>query len=210
MRVYYVCSVIFAAGLAFGCAPDLQTQAATLVSMTPTHFEQTASISDGDLETMAVITTENGFKDAGALGPAPYDSFLRAFIDKKSGAVSYQVYVTDAYDGANWRFYDHANFKGVDDAVTSVPVISISQDVVQCDGDTGNCLYDEDVGIQISSALLQHIAGQYQPGAHNPWLFKIEGRIAGADFEDGIMPAEALGLTEAVSAYETAHHLQPS
>ncbi len=67
------------AGSLSGCASGPTVE--ELISLTPEHFRDTATVKDDVLETTAVISTENGYVERGFA-----DDFLRAFIDKKTGA----------------------------------------------------------------------------------------------------------------------------
>lgn len=73
--------------------------------LTPEDFVRTAFIKDDDLEPVATITTENGYRFKGGIGDTVRsDPFLRALIDKASGAVTYQLYVRMSYTGEDRRF----------------------------------------------------------------------------------------------------------
>lgn len=84
-----------------GCATvTRESQIQTALSLTKEHFKNTTTVKDDPLDTVATITTVNGFQEKrGLLGIVWDDNFLRAFIDKKSGKTSFQVYQVIYYQG---------------------------------------------------------------------------------------------------------------
>jgi hypothetical protein len=185
----------------------LNEQADILNSLTPEHFRDTALVVDDNLTIVATISMENGFQERSALGiPVSHGSFLRAFVNKQTGTVSYQVYTYLTYVAPEWRFYDTVNFRA-DGSVQSMPVKIIDREVLGC-GYVNGCEYEEHLGFAMEADLLRQLAADYRPDGHNPWLFKVTCRIQGDDWTDGIMPSEASGMLMAVSDYKTAHHLR--
>lgn len=87
-----------------GGAAELPGQARQLLAMTPQDFQKSASFKDDALEVAATITTEPGFQEKhGLLRLVWSDSFLRAFVNKKNGAVTYQLYQKIVYGGGGWK-----------------------------------------------------------------------------------------------------------
>jgi hypothetical protein len=199
------CCAVVGCVLALGSCASSQDDVKALVAMTPEHFRDTAAITDDELETTAVISMEPGFKQTIFVWDTGWEcnSFLRAFVDKRTLKVNYQLYVVVGYVGSQWRFYDTINYKTAA-GVESAPVTLITRDVPTCTSQ--GCLYKETVGFDMSEQMIRQIAASYTPSAGNPWLFKLKGKIIGADQEDGIMPAEAAGLLEAAAVYTGSRH----
>jgi len=155
---------------------------------------------DDDLETNAVITTANGFQDSTFAG----DQFYRAFIDKKTGAVAFQVYERITYGDAAWRFYETVNYR-TDDGLQSQSVTVINRSV-NCEGVsvTRVCIYTEDVAFEVPEELLRKHAAMYTPNGANSWLLRYKSK-AGTSVDDGFLPAETAGLLMAVDAYKANH-----
>lgn len=169
-----------------------------LLAMTPTDFQQKASIKDDSLETIAQISTEPGFKEKqGLLRIIWDDNFLRAFIDKETGTTYFQVYQYISYQG-DWRFYHTVNFETLA-GPKSAEVDVIKREVESCSGSDG-CILGEHLGFEVSGELLQSIASVYNPGSTSAWLFKFKSK-SGKEFKTGIVPAEVIGFLAAVDDY---------
>jgi hypothetical protein len=159
--------------------------------MTPADFARTVSSKNDSLETEAELDTYKGWLER------PSDVFLRAYVDKATGAVTYQLYATIAF-GQDWRFYDRVNYELPGGQVGSSEVHRVNSNV-SC-GSYG-CNFVEEVVFDVPEPLVRAIASTYQPGSNAAWHFKIKCRFADADYQNGIVPAEAAGLLSAVDAY---------
>jgi hypothetical protein len=128
-----------------------------ILSLTMEHFRDTATLKDDALDTTATITTEPGFiEHAGLLRVVWHDTFLRVFIDKRTGVKRFQVYEWMTYSGG-WRFYETANF-ATSAGPVSVPATLISKDV---DGCTNGYDYTEHVAFTVDEGLLRSLAAGY-------------------------------------------------
>jgi hypothetical protein len=185
----YLTLVLFVALV--GCVAEMREEQMSLaVSLTPEHFRDTATVRDDQLDVIATVTTINGFQAKnGLLKIVGDDNFLRAFIDKKTGKTSFQVYQV-IYYGGGWRFYNRANYSTLD-GPKSVSVTSISRDVVSCS--RYGCSYVEHIAFDIDEKSLRSIAARYQPGQRLAWQFKFLSK-SGQDYNDGILPAEVAGF----------------
>jgi hypothetical protein len=131
--------------------------------MTPGDFQRTATLKDDPLDTTAQISTQPGFEEKrGLLKFVWYDNFLRAFIDKKTGATQFQVYQYISH-GGSWRFYQSANYEAPN-GPESQPVTVINRSVDSCS--TYGCSYTEHIGFEVPEVLLRWVAARYtsQPG----------------------------------------------
>jgi hypothetical protein len=80
----------------------------------------------------------------------PYNRyFLRSWVNKTSGEVNHQLYVSDYYSGS-WAFWTQANSQDAQ----PLEFVSISRDVVDCGSSVG-CLYSEHLGVTIPDTTLK-------------------------------------------------------
>ena len=189
--------------MAKGNQPDRQTR--QLFAMTPSDFQRVVDLKDDSLEPIAVLTTMQGFqKKAGLLGVVYSDSFLRAFVNKDTGATTFQVFVYMSYD-AEWQFFQSVNFRtqsGLHSAVLTV----IGRDVLSCN--SIGCLHVEKVGFGLTENDVRWIANQYDPQTPNPWQFRLKAK-SGNDPTGNLMPAEFAGILAAVESYRQKHGIVP-
>ena len=169
-------------------------------ALTPESALAVVSAKDDDLEVSATFTTQAVFQEKqGLLGLVPFDVFLRAFVDKKSGVTRYQVYISSFYMGSEWAFWSLANYE-TPDGPKSVDLDILGRDVGSCSQYMG-CQHTEVVAFDIDEALLRAAAAMYKPGELQGWKFKIKGK-SGVERTDGLSAAEIAGLLMAVDAYK--------
>lgn len=159
----------------------------------PASIEPLMSVKGDDLDPVVTVTS-NGVTSIkrqpmlGLLGS--YDdknAFLRAFIDRKTGSVSAQIYHTIHYFGDGWNFYRTGTYVGQDG------VVQVDLDQIGSNVDCGRygCSYDEVIGLPIPFAVLEDGASKYD--AAQPLnglkfrLFAKSGRTV-----DGVIPANEL------------------
>lgn len=205
MRLSLGLATALAVALA-GCAGTRETQIQTALSLTKEHFKNTATIKDDSLDTTATITTVNGLQEKRGLFSIVWnDNFLRAFINKKTGLTTIQLYQVIYYQGSGWNFFQTVNYE-TPTGPESRPVTIISRNV-DCSGSRySDCTYTEHVGFDVDEKLLRAIAAGYRPGQHIAWKFKFNAK-SGKDYNDGILPAEVAGFLEAIDAYRASRGL---
>ncbi|MGA1797596.1 hypothetical protein VH567_02315 [Sphingomonas sp. 4RDLI-65] len=176
--------------------------------MTPAQFQARTMLHDDDLDTVATITTADGFtRRRPLLGIAPDDVFLRAFIDKRSGRTAYQVYATVRY-----RDYGWADWQAVNYATPTGPRSIATQRIARVRASCGRgfaCARSETVGFTIDAALLKMNAALYMSDQSTVWRFKLMAHN-GAERPLLLTTAEISGLLMAVDAYRTDRHLPKS
>jgi hypothetical protein len=190
-----------------GNAKKLVKDRENLAKLTPSEFQTTATIRDGDLDTVATIETAKGFVSKVSARPViKADNFLRAAIDKTTGLTVYVLYQSIEFVGlpSGFRDYSRVTYQSAA-GLKSAALTSISHDVEMCSGITGLCVYREDFTVALDEDALRWIA-TLPVGTF--WRFKFTGKSDGSDWEDQLTPAEAAGLQAAVSAYKTGHQLQ--
>lgn len=187
--------------------PEMPWLGRRLFSMTPEQFAQSATLKDDALETSAMITTRRGFlKNHGIAWLGRDDCFLRAFIDKKTGVATYQLYAHLAdrdTDRDQYRFVNYETPSGP----RAAELIRFGR-IKDCRFRTllGRCEYSEDVALPIDEALLTAFAARYEPGGTAAWYFRFKAQ-SGEEYTDGLAAAEIAGLLSAVAEYRRAHHL---
>ncbi|MES3152608.1 hypothetical protein [Sphingomonas faeni] len=179
-----------------------------LAAMTPAQFQVRTTLHDDALDTVATITTANGFVERKPLlGPAPDDVFLRAFIDKTTGRVSYQAYVRIRYRDYGWANWNTANY-----ATPAGPRAVATQRIARLKASCPRgfaCLRSETIGFKIAAPLLSANAKMYGRDGITSWPFKIMAQNGG-ERSFLLSTAEIAGLLMAVDAYRTDHHLPTS
>ncbi len=195
-----------AALLAVACQPrwTREQEVALLRGLTDAHFRDTTLIRDDNLDFVATFTTDAGFV-AKTAPPGYYfqDEFLRAFIDKRTGKRTFQLYFIARYPGPQ-RLYVTANYEtasGPKEAVVSVinrnKSCERSQGVTYCD-------YSEELVFPLDESIIRMIADRYGKGDPplQEWHYKFFAH-SGNTLEGVILPAEAKGLPlEAMEAHE--------
>lgn len=166
-------------------------------SLNPEYFQRTAIIMDDQLEPIATIETSKGFSSHGRFTDrVRSDNFFRAFIDKSSGAVRFQLYEDVRYN-YSWRNFASASVL-LGGRPVSLQLTTIAHNVEACF--SGVCSYRESVGIGLDEAAMREIASTNPAGGFRLWPFRLKAQ-SGMDFEDAVIPAEAAGLLAAVEAF---------
>lgn len=194
--------------LASGPAPAASRQSSVerrLAAMTPAQFQARTTLHDDDLDTVATITTANGFVERRPLlGPTLDDVFLRAFIDKTTGRTAYQAYVILRYRGYGWANWDTANY-----ATPAGPRAVATQRIARVKASCPRgfaCLRSETVGFAIAAPVLKASARLSVGDGTTSWPFKITAQN-GAERAFLLSTAEITGLSMAVDAYRADRHL---
>ena len=176
--------------------------------MTPAAFQARTTLSDDALDRVATLTTTDGFVEHQSFGGrAPDDVFLRAFIDKRTGRVSYQVYVSIRYRGYSWAQWDSATYEAPEGPLAA-RVERIARLRTVCRRGWV-CPRSETIGFGVAASVLRQQADRYAPGVVTPWQFKVTGKDGSARILM-LSTAEIAGMLMAVDAYRAGHHLPQS
>ncbi|HUN45751.1 MAG TPA: hypothetical protein VMU85_04495 [Stellaceae bacterium] len=187
------------------CHPQMspQEKLAAWRGLTDAHFRETATIQDDNLDLVASFTTEKGLPGAKHPEDGYYyqHEFLRAFIDKRTGKIQYQLYFTMTYPGPERR-YETATYeapKGTQQGL--VTIINRSKSCERSQGVT-YCDYREDLGIALDESVVRWVAERYGEGdpVKQGWHYRITAHD-GSDFTGLIHPAEPKGLLEAMVSH---------
>ncbi len=151
------------------------------------------SVTDDDLETeikidtqrtRALWTKDNEISDI---------SFVRAWINKTSGNRRFQIYSHVDYDNPDWRFYSTVNFQ-----TPSGPQSAILTKIEAKPYHWGKDLRrSEDVGFEISEALLRELSAKYIDGSDATLKFRLFAK-AGDNKDFAIPVFEIAGLLSKV------------
>lgn len=113
-------------------------------------------------------------------------SFLRAFIDRRSGEVTAQIYHV-AKHGGDWNFYRTATYS-LPDGLKQVETLAAGSDV-KCQ--SWGCSFQEDVIIPIPFAALADKAAHFNPASpFNGIAYRLFGQT-GVTI-DGVVPENEL------------------
>lgn len=203
----YLVSVAVLSLLLHGCAGDnreqLEQKAREYFSLAPTYFENTVSIKDDELDTIATFSTEPSFRvTQGLLGQVPEDNFIRGFLDKRTRAKTFQVYTYLTYRDREWRFYRTANYEAPG-GPRSVRVTKIFSDVDCSNSRYTGCRYQEHVGFVVEESVLRQVASfaDQAQGKIMGWRYKLKPKL-GEDLQTGLSAAEVKGLLDAMDKYD--------
>jgi hypothetical protein len=171
-------------------------------SLASAHFEKSVVIEDDDLEQVATLHTQAGFKFKGGFtDTVRADSFLRAMVSKTTGRVIWQVYAILTYTG-NSRRFGSANFQTAVGLATAR--LTVNDYRVECPG--GICIHTDHLAFEVPEAVLRSIAERADQRPVQPWRFRFKSQ-AWFDWTDDIAPAEAAGLLAAVDRYRRERKL---
>lgn len=179
-------------------APDRR-----LVAMTPETFRAAARTVDDPLEFDAVISTERAYRRGkAARGTVGSDAWLRAVVDRQTGAARFEVWQEISYYGPRrtFRTAHYATAGGVER--TPLALARHNADMCPNIEVMGDCVLGKTAVFTVSEAQLRHVASRYQANGTEPWRFKLKDD-GGLDVVNMIMPAEAAGLLLAVDDYRT-------
>jgi hypothetical protein len=157
---------------------------------TPEIIAAQARITNDPFSKFIEIDTSSFYRERGGLlQVVTTDEFLRAFVDKKTGETSLQIYFSSRYLG-DWIFYDRLAFIE-DDGPQSVQAVSVAQETIGCSA--YSCEHLEDVSAEIPVSVLRAAT----LGAEPRWAFKVIGS-GGQGVERGFFKTEIAGFLQAV------------
>lgn len=129
-------------------------------------------LQDDELEVTARITTSK------IVGPkSGITSQVRAFVNKRTGSLQYQLLVRVSYEDSGFRTYQLAT-AGTEAGPIELNLYSVAKDV-ECSGkSTGSrqCQYLEVVGIDVSNQLFDDLVKMSQDGAETDFRLRIRSK----------------------------------
>lgn len=172
-----------------------------LTVMTPEQFRTAALTRDDPLEFETTISTERGYRRGkAAKGTIDSDTYLRAVIDRQSGATRYEVWQEIRYFGPR-RSYHAVHLAG-EDGLARMPLTIARHGGDLCPNaeTNGECVLTKTIAFSVDEPLLRDLAARYRSDGNEDWQFKLKD-LGGLDVVGAIVPAEAAGLLLAVDAY---------
>lgn len=183
---------------------DQKKRTEKLAKLDADHFARTAKVTDDGFETVAHITSENGFNEKGSFSArVRSDNFVRALFAKPTGMMRWQIYQSVTYSG-DWRRFTSANMK-IGDRLITRKLEVIARDVITCD--YGLCLYQEIVAIPLEGTEVEALTASTGtvPGAVLSFRLKAQ---SGIDWDDDIPLAELAGVARVVADYRQKAGIQ--
>lgn len=171
-----------------------------LATIAPEQFQARTQVIDDHLEAETLISTEKAFRTRrGIFDTGWSDNHLRAVIDKRTGAVRFEVRQTLKYAGS-FRGYDQVNYQ-TSAWPLSAAVTKLRDNRVGCSQIEAAEICAEDVTFPVDEKHLRDVAARYDPAAPGQWAFKFK---AGDAFEHrtGIVHAEVVALLRVVDDYK--------
>lgn len=166
------------------------------LSVAESQFKVT--LKDDSLEPKASFDTSMVQRTRAISPGLEGDSYVRAWLDKKTGETSFQIYsVVNYYQ--NWRFYVLANYE-TPTGPAQVELTKIAAEVLSC---RYGCEFAEAVGFPIDEKTVQSLASQPEG---TTWRYRLKSK-AGIDADMTMEAAEFAGILGAINQYRTEHNL---
>ena len=168
-------------------------------TLTAAEAQGRTAVLDDALEFETTVSTQGVYRSGKGVLKNPWnDNHLKAVIDKRTGAVRYEIHQAIQYHGL-FRDFRRVNFVGANGALESAELIRRGDNRDACFGpDTLGCFGREDVAFVVDEATLRRIAADSAAG--DAWAFKFKAD-KGEDLRDSIPRAEIAGLLNAVDAH---------
>lgn len=174
-----------------------EAQVRALLARPPADLAPLIKISGDDMDTRITVSTHGVTAPVsrGLIASRSIEnSFLRAYIDKKTGTVSAHIYHIASYGGRGWHFYRRATVE-TPDGVKEVEAMRIASDV-SCY--RGGCTHYEDIGIPVDFAVFEAAAASYSP--YNP-IAGLRYRLfgdSGDRIDEGVPVNEIVAFVDAI------------
>jgi hypothetical protein len=176
----------------------IEKRNAVLATLTPSNIADGVKLEDDGMEAFAKMSALNAFAvNAGWADRVEADNLFRAFIDRKTGKVTYQLYQTITYTD-EFRIYDAANVLMPSGLVTK-DLRKLGSEIIYC-GAGLTCRREETIAIDLDDDEMQAIAdvAKIDPMATVRIRFKSHTSM---DWNDDLLSVEAQGLLLAVDRW---------
>jgi hypothetical protein len=132
---------------------QIEKRNAVLATLTPSNIADGVKLEDDGMEAFAKMSTLNTFAfKAGWADRVEADNFFRAFIDRKTGKATYQLYQTIIYTD-EYRIYDAANVLMPSGLVTK-DLRKLGSEIIYC-GAGLTCRREETIAIDLDDDEMQ-------------------------------------------------------
>lgn len=189
--------ILIASAASAAAAEKLADQILRLASRPPATLEPLVRVVSDRMEPTINITSEGvtAIVNKGWLASSTDEnSFLRAFVSKKDGAVDAQIYHISHYGERGWRFYTSATYEAPGGKLEQTDLVKIGNDV-NCF--RSGCLHTEVVGIPIPFDVLERAAAAFDHA--NPMVglhYRLFARSGNR--EDQVLPGNEISAFVAV------------
>jgi hypothetical protein len=188
------------------CVSKHQAIKKEMVHLDIQHFKDTTTVANVLSGAAVEFSTLNGYRPEKFIGVGWLDSFLKGYVNKKTGKRYYQVYQFFSYQGRGWRLYNRVDYQ-TPEGKTSKPLTRYHRELLNCTSSRG-CTYEEHVVFDIEERLLRKIAElapshQEKVGTKEKipvFLYQLSSN-SGPKRKYWLLPAEAAGLLERMDEY---------
>ncbi len=164
------------------------------IAATPAQVAAMVTVKNDPLDHAIQVSSEPFFVvKSGLLRMTSGDKFMRAFVDKRTGATEYQFYLWTNYSG-DWQFFDRLNYESSSGPV-SAEVHKVASKVLGCT--RYGCTLQEHIAADIPESVLRQVAMGASPGADVTWKVRVYGRST-EGVTTGILKTEVAGFLMAV------------
>lgn len=172
-----------------------------LASHSPADFARQVSIADDPQAPAVVLSTHAGYTRSRAIeGARADDVHMRALVDRRTGAVSWQVWHDLVYvSGRKDVTAIHYKAGGEPRQAQPLPARHWQDGCPPVDG-MGFCNQASRIGFELPEAVVRDIAAAYRQGSRQPWAIRFT-EADGRDVAGGLAPAEAAGLVQALDEW---------
>lgn len=191
---------------AFSAQPAIAGKAEDeAIARSPADATRYITIANDRLDTSITLSSEPFYlKKDGLLRVVNADQFMRAWIDKKTGKATFQVYIWARY-GNNWQNFNRATYTTSDGPVDA-EVVNISSDVEGCSA--YGCTLREDFGFSVPEDVVRYAAEGAAAGTGERWEYRIYSK-SGPPQTTGLLKTEIAGLLRRVDL-ERSYLRKPS
>lgn len=172
----------------------------SLANLSPDDFASRVLVHDHASGDTVVLSTQRAHKGGQSLsGAFADDVHLRALMDRRSGAVTWQVWHSLTSYARDARV-DHIAYRASQGSEKIAPSSLDHWEDTCSPGDASMiCGFYMRVVFELPEAVVQEIAGSYVPNSRQPWPVRFSDET-GKHIVGGLAPAEAAGLLKAVRA----------
>lgn len=163
------------------------------------YFKQMVKIEEEPSGKEVLLSTVSGLAASDRVSS---DNYVNAIIEKKTGAVRYEVHSRIVYDSLEGRFHKEVAYRHP--AGEDTKALTVIEREIRCTDSRGNeCAFVEEVKFDVGETLVKEIASRYRPGHMTAWKYTLKSP-SDPEHRDGIYSAEIAGLVERVEEYKAS------
>ena len=189
-----------------GCMTTREAMKKEILGLDAHHFADTLIVKSVLSDSVVEFSTLEGYRPLKFIGIGWLDSFLKGYLNKKTGKRSYLVYQFISYQGRGWRSYRRVDYQTPEGKVSG-PLTHYHREIANCSSSKG-CTYEEHVVFDIEESLLRKIAKlslssqekTTTQGKITVFLYELSSE-EGHKSTYWLLPAEVAGLLERMDEY---------